>query len=103
VGLVVIGAHWLEVDETGGSRLDKPDDKLRFEIKTLLRDGKVLIPVLANVVEPRWEKLPDELRALGSRQSIRITNATWDAGIQEIIRSIRQALKEARQDPPSAA
>jgi hypothetical protein len=49
VVLVLIGKHWLGLDEKSGTRrIDDQDDLVRFEIKTALEQNKTVAPILVD-------------------------------------------------------
>ena len=71
--LVIIGPHWLDVDNTGRRRLDNPQDLVRTEIETALRQNVVMIPVLVQgAVMPTPEQVPASLRDLVSRNGAQV-------------------------------
>src|SRR5262245_32927061 len=59
--LAIIGKGWLDArDDAGVRRLDKPDDFVRIEIESALKQDKLVIPVLVQDARmPRAEELPD--------------------------------------------
>lgn len=60
VMVVLIGPHWATlVNNDGRRRLDEPDDYVRFEVRTALRRGVRVIPVLVEGTRPaRQQELP---------------------------------------------
>lgn len=66
VVVVLIGPHWADLaDEEGRRRLDDPGDYVRFEIKTALKRGARVIPVLVDGARPvREQELPADIRRL---------------------------------------
>ena len=68
--LVVVGRHWLEARDEGGTRrLDSRDDFVRIEIETALTRGVPVIPVLvAGALMPTAAQLPETLAAFAFRQ-----------------------------------
>jgi hypothetical protein len=66
VMVVVIGPLWATVaDEQGRRRLDEPDDYVRFGIRTALKRGIRVIPVLVEGAKPpRQQELPSDLQRL---------------------------------------
>jgi hypothetical protein len=77
VGLVVIGAHWLEQDgETGNRRIDDADDWVRREVETLLgrqTEAGAPIPVISVLLvgerPPAADDLPESIRDLAGRNA----------------------------------
>ena len=84
--LVVIGPQWLTPkDGTGKPRIWDPDDVLRNEVETALRDDDVeVIPVLVEGARmPRREDLPEELSELRERNAAELSDVRWryDVGL----------------------
>lgn len=77
--LVVIGRHWLDIqDAAGGRRLDQPGDWVRREIELSLASGKPLIPVLvAGVAMPATQDLPPSLQGLARFQALALSDHRW--------------------------
>ena len=66
VMVALIGPQWAgPADEQGRPRLASPDDYVRFEVRTALRRGIRVIPVLGEGASPpRRQDLPPDLRKL---------------------------------------
>src|ERR1700694_5701031 len=62
--LAVIGKDWIDTrDATGARRLDNPDDFVRVEIESALKQGKRVIPVLVHEARmPSRDELPEAIR-----------------------------------------
>jgi len=76
VMLAVMGPNWTKVkDESGGNRLDDPQDWVRLELARALKRNIKVIPILVGGASklPLSAELPDELRPLLKRQSITVT------------------------------
>jgi hypothetical protein len=104
--LAVIGPRWLNaVDEAGNRRLDNPDDFVRIEIESSLKQGKRIIPVLVNGAEmPRAEYLPEALKLLARRNAVRLTHERFKADAERLVRALEKALDDAgpsRQPDPT--
>jgi non-specific serine/threonine protein kinase len=80
---VVMGPGWLRaVDPAGRRRLDDPSDYVRRETAIALERGIRVIPVLVNgagMPEPR--DLPRDIRQLGLRNAISISDTRFDHDI----------------------
>ncbi len=88
VGIVVIGKHWINArDDQGQRRLENPADYVRTEIEILLNRGIAVIPVLLDgVTLPLAGELPDGIRDLANKQSLRIGRRPQMAGdLQQLI------------------
>jgi len=108
VVIAVIGKNWLSVtDETGGRRLDNPEDFVRIEIESALAQKKRVIPVLVNDARmPRSTELPETMRAFARCNAARLTHERFRADMAGLIKSLEQILAEvgaARQAEDEAA
>jgi hypothetical protein len=85
--IAVIGKGWLEARATDGRRrLDKPDDYVRAEIRTALRQGKTIIPVLIDGARlPDSKDLPEDIAALTSRLAIDVSETRFDFDVSRIV------------------
>src|SRR6516225_6207457 len=94
--LTVIGNGWLgATDERGNRRLDDPDDFVRIEIASALKQGKRVIPVLVHDARmPHPEELPEAIRPLARRNAVRLTHERFRADVQGLIKALQQALEE---------
>lgn len=87
--LVMIGNSWLNASNSQGRRLDNPEDFVRMEVATALTKDLRVIPVLLRGAEmPEPDELPDTLKALSTRNAIRIHDDQFDESIQRLIQSI---------------
>jgi hypothetical protein len=95
--LAVIGHGWLDAtDERGGRRLDDPNDFVRIEIESALRQGKRVIPVLVHQARmPRPDELPEAIRPLATRNAVRLTHERFRADTQGLIKALQQTFEEA--------
>lgn len=88
--LVLIGPHWLRVDdETGESALHRAGDPVRLEIRTAMQRGVVVIPVVVDEGEmPAADVLPDDCAALTDIQAHSVRREGFDHAVQTLIDSI---------------
>lgn len=103
VVLVVIGQNWLGADiRIGGRRLDDVGDYVRAEIRASLHHDLLLIPVLIHGADmPRANHLPEDIRALASRNAATVRrDPDFRGDMGRIIRDIRSRLGE---DPEGGA
>jgi hypothetical protein len=102
--LAVIGNGWLEAtDERGNRRLDDPNDFVRIEIESALKQGKRVIPVLVHEARmPRPDELPEAIRPLATRNAVRLTHERFRADVQGLIKALQGALAEAASLRPDA-
>ncbi len=75
VMVVLIGPQWVTLaNEEGRRRLDEPDDDVRFEVRTALRRGVWVIPVLVEGARPpRQQELPPDLGRLAKLNALEMS------------------------------
>lgn len=75
VMVAVIGPQWATLaDDAGRRRLDDPGDYVRFEIRTALKLGLRVIPVLVEGAKPpRHQELPADLRKLARLNALEMS------------------------------
>jgi hypothetical protein len=102
--LAVIGNGWLDAtDERGSRRLDDPNDFVRIEIESALKQGKRVIPVLVHEARmPRPDELPEAIRPLATRNAVRLTHERFRADVQGLIKALHGALAEVALRRPEA-
>lgn len=102
--LAVIGNGWLDAtDERGSRRLDDPNDFVRIEIESALKQGKRVIPVLVHEARmPRPDELPEAIRPLATRNAVRLTHERFRADVQGLIKALQGALVEVASRRPDA-
>ena len=90
VMLVVIGDKWLQLDESGRSRLEDTDDLVSLEVSIALKRDIPVIPVLVgSATIPAEDILPEATSSLVFRQAIEVRATTnFDAQIDKLISSI---------------
>lgn len=88
--LAVIGKGWIDArDDTGARRLDNPEDFVRIEIESALKQDKRVIPVLVGDSHmPRPEELPEAIRPLARRNAVRLTHERFRADAQGLIKAL---------------
>ncbi|MCI0436776.1 MAG: toll/interleukin-1 receptor domain-containing protein [Gemmatimonadetes bacterium] len=87
--VLVIGPRWLEERPGGGSRLHEPDDVVRFEIRTALSRDVRIVPVLVDgAAMPAAAALPDEIRALATRNALTVSNDRFDADVRLLLSAL---------------
>ena len=72
--LVVMGKTWITATEADGTRrLDNPDDFVRIEIESALKQGIPVVPLLLEgVIMPKRLQLPESLKPLARRNGTSI-------------------------------
>jgi formylglycine-generating enzyme required for sulfatase activity len=97
VMISVIGPRWLDArDETGAQRLNNPNDFVRIEIESALKQGKRVIPVLVGEARmPRANELPETMKRLAQHQSVRLTLERFRSDAQGLINALQRALETA--------
>jgi formylglycine-generating enzyme required for sulfatase activity len=92
--LVIIGPNWLDAkDESGGRRLDNPDDFVTLEIAAALARDIRVIPVLVDGARmPKADKLPDSIKPLVRRNAVEVRNAHFGQDAEALVARMREAL-----------
>src|SRR5215831_11281964 len=95
VFLAVIGPTWLDAkDESGGRRIDDPDDFVAIEITAALGRNIRVIPVLVEGARmPRVGELPDPLKALARRQAVEVRQLHFGRDAEALVERVSEALK----------
>ena len=105
VMLAIIGRDWLTIQDPQlkTRRLDNPDDPLRLEVATALKNERIrVIPVLVDRgVMPSREDLPRDLAGLHFRNALELSDTRWESDVQRLIQAIERASPAPAQ--PAAA
>lgn len=101
VFLAVIGRRWLGfTDQNGRPRLDDSNDFVRTEIRSALKRGIPVIPVLVDGAQmPRPGDLPADIDALRRRQAVEIRTQRqieFNSDAEWLVLRIRETLRHAR-------
>ena len=90
--LVMIGRSWtLITDAEGKRRLDDPEDHVRVEVATALKQGVPVIPILVqNASMPRAPDLPEDIRDLAFYNGMKLAPEFWRAGVQKLIKELNR-------------
>jgi hypothetical protein len=99
VVLAVIGPNWLHArDAQGHERLWLPNDYVRWEIATALRQAKAVIPVLVGgAALPSTSEMPDDLRALTVLSPVRVSEKLEPSESEPLLERVRQVLRPLTQ------
>ena len=94
VFLAIIGPTWLDAkDESGGRRIDDPDDFVAIEITAALARNIRVIPVLVEGARmPKAGELPDPLKALARRQAVDVGQLQFGRDAEALVARVREAL-----------
>ncbi len=96
--LVIIGKHWVEASDEHGRRIDHPEDLVRYEIATALKNDITVIPVLVDgAAMPKSIELPEELRPLVRRNAFSIRHESFDADAQRLTTEIGSVVVESAE------
>ena len=86
VMLVIIGPKWMLSTETGGRRLDSPDDYVRIEIEQALKRGVRVIPVLVDgAVMPQSPDLPEPIKGLARRNAVEVAHRAFSTDADRLV------------------
>lgn len=89
--LAVIGKDWLKIayEDSGFRRLDDPEDIVRLEIATALRNNLRVIPILIdNTLMPPPHYLPSDLKLLSFKNAGRISANNFHTEIAPLVRQL---------------
>jgi hypothetical protein len=88
---VVIGPHWLDIaSQTGGRRLDDPNDFVRLEVASALKRNIAVIPVLVHgATMPPVDRLPEDLTDLAYRNAVELTLARWPSDVALLVNALQ--------------
>jgi hypothetical protein len=94
VMVVLIGRQWETLtDEEGRRRLDDADDYVRFEIRTALKRGIRVIPILVDDAKPlRRAQLPPDLCKLARLNALEMSYDRYQYDADRLIGTIEKAL-----------
>jgi hypothetical protein len=100
--IVLIGKRWLKMkDKKRRSRLDRPDDLVRAEIRAALQQNIPVIPVLVQGASmPDSEDLPDDIKPLARRNGIELRHTRWNADVERLLSALRD-VTSARPGVPT--
>lgn len=104
--IVVMGPSWATVtDEDGGVRLTDPEDFVRLEVETGLRNPDVTpIPVLIPGAQmPKREDLPPELQAFTRRNALELSEARWRYDVGRLNSTLDELLTDLTRTRPNVA
>jgi TIR domain/PQQ-like domain len=91
VFLSIIGRTWLRsADDKGVQRLSYPTDLVRLEIAQALKANLHVVPVLVGRAQmPCAADLPEDMKALASRNAHEIPDRFFDQSVRQLIQTIR--------------
>jgi hypothetical protein len=98
--VALIGKQWLTLTgDDGTRRLDNPDDYVRFEIKTALKRGVRVIPVLIDGARPlRQEDLPEELHKLARLNAHKLSYDRYQDDADRLLDVIERVLAKVGEE-----
>jgi TIR domain len=93
--LALIGPYWAKYTD-GTSRLGEENDWIRVEVGLALRRSDVaVIPVLLSGARPPEEvELPPDLASLPGRQTIALSDSSWDEDFARLMTFVEQRLAD---------
>jgi TIR domain len=94
VFLAIIGPNWLHArDESGGRRIDNPDDFVAIEIAAALARDIPVIPVLIDGARmPKATELPEALKSFVRRNAVEVRNSQFGRDAEALVAKVRQTL-----------
>lgn len=94
VVVAIVGRQWLSAKDADGSlRINNPNDYVRLEIASALRDGIRVIPALVGGAPPlKAEELPDDLVGLSTLNAWQASEQDFAASVQRLIDTLDRAV-----------
>jgi len=94
--IVVIGPNWATVEDGDGRRrIEDPDDFVRLEVETGLRNGVHVIPALVHGARmPRREDLPAELQPLARRNALELSEMRWSYDVGRLLTALDERVTD---------
>ena len=94
--LVFIGKLWLAV-KGGRARLAEPGDYVRAEVSAALQRSVLVLPVLVDGARmPQPDQLPDDIRAITSRNALPLRHESFDDDAENIVAAVLGVAAGAR-------
>jgi CARDB/TIR domain len=90
--IAVVGPTWLTAtDAEGQRRLEDPKDFLRLEIRTAIKQGIRVIPVLVGgATMPSPEDLPVDLKELSRRNAVELSDTRWNYDVEQLLAALER-------------
>jgi hypothetical protein len=102
--LAVIGQHWVDAsDDHGNRRLDNPQDYVRMEIETAMKQNKRVIPVLIGDARmPAAEVLPESIRKLARHNAVMLRYERFHDDVTNLVSALKRAMGDDLAPPAPA-
>ncbi len=95
--LMFIGQNWLSQDSSGVARIWDPKDYVHVEVRAALERGVLVLPVLVGGAPmPKPELLPEDIRAVATRNALPLRHDSFDDDTETILSAILGASAKAR-------
>jgi hypothetical protein len=102
--LAVIGQHWVDAsDDRGNRRLDDPQDYVRMEIETAMKQDKRVIPVLIGDAKmPGADVLPESIRKFARHNAVMLRYERFHDDIANLVGALKRAMGDAPAPMPAS-
>src|SRR5262245_52912379 len=96
--LILIGREWLApVQPTGNARIWESHDYVRAEVRAALTRRILLLPVLvAGAQMPKPEQLPEDVRAITTKQALPLRHESFDDDTETIVAALFGPAREGK-------
>jgi hypothetical protein len=88
--LIFIGDKWLEpVQPSGKARIWEASDYVRAEVRAVLVRSILVLPILvAGARMPRPEQLPEDVKAITTKNALRLRHESFDDDAENIVATV---------------
>jgi hypothetical protein len=95
--LVIIGKTWLAPAQDGTIRIWETGDHVRAEVRIALQYARMVLPVLVDGAQmPRPEQLPDDIRAIATKNGLPLRHESFDDDAENIVTTVLGASAKQR-------
>lgn len=95
--LLFIGKKWIEPTPEGVRRIWEPGDHVRAEVRAALEHAPKILPVLVDgAVMPQPEQLPEDIRAISTKNALPLRHESFDDDTENIMTAILGASRKER-------
>ena len=99
--VAIVGKDWLQLGPEGNKGIHNPDDFVRIELATALKQGVKIVPVLlGNAQMPPASTLPADIAPFGRLEAKRVIRDYWKQDVATLAKTLEASV--GRPTPPRA-